>query len=260
MYWLVFSAILYNMSFTVATESFNGPMHVLLELIEKRKMHISEISLAAIANDFLSYTQTTKLPYADITGFMVVAATLVLIKVKSLLPEIVLSNDEQLSLDDLQIRLHKYAVIKKYAEKLIVKDDMQFWVGRPKNIISSFTTDLFITEGIPTLPQIHAVVTELLQKIAPLVPEKKNTETIRAVHSMESIIQHLTELVGTSASISWNTQVMSHYHHAIDTVEKKHIKREIVVSFLALLELFKKGTIMVNQESVQGDIILEKAT
>ncbi len=247
------------MSFTVATDSFNGPMHVLLELIEKRKMHISEISLAEIANDFLSYTQTTKLPYAEVTGFMVVAATLVLIKVKSLLPEVTLGADEQLSLDDLQMRLHKYAVVKKYTEKLMMKNDMQFWVGRPKNTISSFSTDLFITEGIPTISEIQTVVTELLQKLAPLLPEKKPNETIRAVHSMEFIIQHLTELV-TASSVSWNTEIMSHYHTATDSTEKKHIKREIVVSFLALLELFKKGIIMVNQESAQDDIILEKIT
>lgn len=246
------------MSFTVETDSFNGPLHILLELIEKRKMHISEISLAEIANDFLGYMHQKDLPYAEVTGFMVVAATLVLIKIRSLLPEITLSNDEQLSLDNLTDRLHKYAVIKKYTEKLVMNNDRLGWVGRPKSIISTYTNNLFITEGIPTLPEIQHVVTELLQKIAPLLPEVKQTETIKSVHSLEFIIQHLTQLVAQTESVSWNTQIMSHYHNTIDTKEKKHLKREIVVSFLALLELFKKGVIIVNQESNQNDIVLTK--
>jgi segregation and condensation protein A len=82
--------------YVVKAGSFEGPLEVLLGLIEERKLFINEISLASVTNEYLSYVRSLggkNLP--DATDFVVIAATLVLIKSRSLLPNLELTVDEK---------------------------------------------------------------------------------------------------------------------------------------------------------------------
>ena len=73
--------------YTVKTEAFEGPLELLLNLIEKRKLFISDISLAQVADDYIEYINKQEdFPMASTADFILVASTLVLIKSKSLLP------------------------------------------------------------------------------------------------------------------------------------------------------------------------------
>ncbi len=73
-------------TFTIKTDKFQGPLDVLLDLIEKRKLHINEISLAKIADDYVSHVNNLgQFPIAESAQFILIASTLLLIKSKSLL-------------------------------------------------------------------------------------------------------------------------------------------------------------------------------
>src|SRR4051812_5655315 len=101
------------MSFTVKTEVFEGPLDLLLSLIEKRKLFVNDISLAKVADDFIAHVQGfEKFPMNDSVNFTLIASTLLLIKSKSLLPTLTLTEEEEEGIHDLEARLKMYKRIK----------------------------------------------------------------------------------------------------------------------------------------------------
>ena len=81
--------------FQIKTEAFEGPLDLLLALIEKRKLFISDISLAEVADDFIEYIKTfDEFPVDMTANFILIASTLLLIKSKSLLPSMTLTSEE----------------------------------------------------------------------------------------------------------------------------------------------------------------------
>ncbi len=91
--------------YLVKTHIFEGPLDTLLSLIEKRKLFINDISLAQVADDYIAYIKSlNEFPIADSSHFILIASTLVLIKSKSLLPDLNLTTEEQESIDDLEDR------------------------------------------------------------------------------------------------------------------------------------------------------------
>src|SRR3989344_3893767 len=102
------------MSFKVKTQTFEGPLDLLLELIEKRELFINDISLAKVTDDFIAHVkQFDNLPMGESAHFILVASTLLLIKSKSLLPQLQLTEDEQGDIRDLETRLKIYKKIKE---------------------------------------------------------------------------------------------------------------------------------------------------
>ena len=95
------------------TENFEGPIGTLLDLIERKKMPISSVSLAGISGQFLDYLKTfEKLPYADTASFIETASILMLIKSRSLLPQMEISEEERQSIEELEKRLEIYKFIR----------------------------------------------------------------------------------------------------------------------------------------------------
>ena len=100
-------------SYKVSTEIFEGPLDLLLSLIEKRRLHINDVSLSAIADDYLAYIEKLEeFPTKDVAHFLVVASTLVFLKSRSLLPTITLSTEEERSIGDLEERLKLLARVR----------------------------------------------------------------------------------------------------------------------------------------------------
>ena len=100
--------------FKIKIGDFEGPLDMLLELVEKRKLHIKTISLSQVADEFIEHIKSfEEFPMSDSADFILVASTLLLIKSKSLLPNLDLTEEEQVSIEDLENRL---ALYKKYKE------------------------------------------------------------------------------------------------------------------------------------------------
>src|SRR5258708_18462281 len=105
--------------YKVKTAVFEGPLPLLYDLIEKKKLAISDISLAAVTEDFISYLRSLgEMPLHYVTNFIITAAAPVPIKSKSLLPDLSPTAEEEASTDVLQKRLSLYRVFRETAAKI----------------------------------------------------------------------------------------------------------------------------------------------
>src|SRR3989344_6714058 len=99
--------------FKVKFDGFEGPLDLLLTLIEKRKLPINDVSLAAVADDYILYIKNKReFPLSQTSHFVLVASTLLLIKSKSLLPALSLTDTEEEDIKILEEKLKLYRRIK----------------------------------------------------------------------------------------------------------------------------------------------------
>ena len=231
------------MSFTVKTTTFEGPLDLLLDLIEKRKLFISDISLAKVTDDFISHVrQFDAMPMGESAHFILVASTLLLIKSKSLLPDLNLTEEEQTDIHDLETRLKIYKRIKEasiHVQKLF-GEDMIFPQSQARPIHPVFAPDpVFTLEK--ALFSLRDLINRLPKK------EKLPEHVVRKVISLEDMIGTLT------------TRITSHLRMSFREFTKEHKENRVnvIVSFLAMLELVKNGLLQVSQEASFGDIVME---
>jgi len=240
------------MEFQVKAGEFEGPIHVLLELIMNRKLHVSEVSLATVTEDFLNYIATHELSYAEVSSFIVVSSTLLLIKSKSILPTLELTDEETASIVDLTERVRQYEIIRKYSEKLQVIYQKQPLFARVWNDRTPvFAPDEQIKPGM---------LAEVLQGIFVAFPvlEKLPEKAVKLVVKLEELIDDLK--VRLERGMTYHSrEIMDKYRNATDPTDKRQAKVFAVVSFLAMLELVKKGFASVLQSESFGDIELSQS-
>jgi segregation and condensation protein A len=240
-----------EISYKVKAGQFEGPLEVLLGLIEKRKLFINEISLAEITDDYIRFIQNIENKKIDhYANFISIAATLILIKSRSLLPNMTLTVEEEKQIDDLEARLNLYKIIqdiseeirKKFGKEIIFSPNqrkIETRVFSPDNRINKDLMKdlaLFVTEEIPT-PQ--------KQKL-------KEVEVVK-VKSLKEMIEDLTDRITktfekTNFKDLWKNQSFAN---------KKEEKVTVIVSFLAVLELVRQG-IMEAFQNDEGEINIEK--
>jgi len=230
-------------AYSVKLEQFEGPLDLLLHLIEERKLHINDISLAKITDSYLSYIERLKeFPIRDAAHFILIASTLVLIKSRSLLPYLALTEEEKESIEDLETRLLKYRRIKelsRHVEERFGKH-MLFFREPDLHIIPIFT---------PTKEITKIGILEAIQKVLMNLPRQEMIPQliIRKVMSLEEMVEDLTKRITSALSLSFKEF----------TKKGKTEKMRIVVSFLAVLELIKRGIISVKQDKHFEDIMME---
>ncbi|MGB4076874.1 MAG: segregation/condensation protein A, partial [Minisyncoccia bacterium] len=106
-------------SFTIRTPAFEGPFALLLDLIENRKLLVNDLSLSQVTDDFIQHVRTqADFPIEDAADFIEVAATLLLIKSRSLIPDLELSEEEESDVDELKRRLEAYERAREAAKTL----------------------------------------------------------------------------------------------------------------------------------------------
>ena len=195
----------------------------------------------------MKYLANSKLSYSEVSSFIVVASTLVLIKARSLLPTMELTDEEEASIEDLTERVRQYQVIQKYSELLTPRyqKNIMFervWVDR--NPV--FAPDPQITtSGLQSILENLFVAFPILEKL----PEK----AMRVVVRIEEVIENLTKRIQSGLAFH-SKDIMDKYRNATDPTEKREAKVFAVVSFLAILELVKKGIGNVLQGDQFGDI------
>ena len=233
-------------SYTVKTEVFEGPLDLLLELVTKRKLFVNDVSLSQVTDDFVHYIEEhEEFPIAESAEFIVVASTLMLIKSRSLLPEIRLTDEEEESIHDLENRLALYARVKELSVglKSIFGKRIIFEKTPAKNPLVIFSPDSK-TDTANLLSALERVIESLPRKqVLPKVIVKK-------VISLEEMIERLAERISQASKINFKD---FHGTKGDMTYEKKV---SIIVGFLALLELVKRGAIRVTQDG-HGDIEME---
>jgi len=233
------------MPFEIKTERFEGPFDLLLDLIERRKISINEVALTKVTDDFISYIESHEdFPMKESAQFIFVAATLLLIKSKSLLPNLELSQEEQGDIKSLETRLQIYKKIQE-AGKIV-----QEHFG--KTILFAPTQRNFVE---PVFSPGKLVLAGIGQAISKILSEIPKTETlskvvVKKIISLEEMIEKLSKRIEHGLKMSFR-----------DFAGKdKSAKVDVIVSFLAMLELVKRGLIRVEQRSSFDDIEMETQT
>lgn len=237
------------MEFTVTLDRFEGPYTKLLDLIGERKLSITEIALASIADDYIAYIRSMdQKQTADMSQFILVASTLMLMKAKSLLPGIDYTEEEEKEVHDLEkkLELHKLlmeavAVIRpRYGATPLYERERVSYKGGPV-----FVPDVRVT-GV------------LLQSIAQLtlstftIPKHIAHVAVEQAVRIETVIEKLLERIQKTPQMTFTS-----IFHGIHSIEEK--KKLLIVNFLALLELVRMGSIHVEQPVDGGDIYMNKA-
>ncbi len=225
-------------SFSVKVRDFEGPLDLLLDLIEERKLLISDVSLSQVADDFLAFIQRqVAFPLGTAAEFILVSATLLLLKSRSLLPVLSLSNEEEEDVRDLEFRLRLYQAFRGIARSLgAIRERMFFGEG------AGSTDPIFAPSRDLSGNSIGEAVRRVLET-APKAAQVKEV-AVKTVISLEEMIERLTERIERAISMTFREFSGG---HAAD-------KREVVVGFLAMLELFKRGLVQVEQERSFGEI------
>ena len=240
-------------SYILKTEHFEGPLDVLLTLIEKRKLLINQVSLAQVTEEFMQHIEGMQDPafIKEKTNFVSIASILLLIKARSLLPEIVTTEEETEDIADLERRLKILEFFRGMSKKL----EAQFG----KKIIypeGNFRRDVCIfapSKDITTL-SIQDAIFRVIHKLPK--PEKKMPEVkVKKVVSIEEMMQRLSSRIQHAITCTF-TQFSKHAVAQDGSVvtDSKERKQHVVVSFLALLELVKQNMILVDQEKMFEEI------
>lgn len=224
------------------TQQYSGPLDVLLSLIQERKLYINELSLAEVTDGYLSYVQSLPaLPLAETSQFILVASTLLLIKSRSLLPNLELTPDEEDDIRELTSRLEHYQKIKsavKSLQKSWVGSHMRFPVKQPVSPIIVFRP------GEATAATVFTAGQGLIKALP--VYTFKNTEVrVAPVKTLEEVIVSVKDRVLRAARTRFSE---------LSTGAPRH---EIILHFLAMLELVKGGSITAEQSGAFDDIMLE---
>ena len=230
-------------TYNVKTQIFEGPLDTLLSLIEKRKLFINDISLAQVADDYITYVKNLEnFPIADSAHFILIASTLVLIKSKSLLPTLSLTEEEQGGIDDLQKRLVEYQKYKELSKHLRVRFGKNIEYIR---LPSKEKVVVFAPDKNTTVSKIFEIIKSVIRQI----PKKEfiPKAIVEKVISLEEMIESLTERIRKSMRMSFK-DFSGH---------GKAEKLNVIVSFLAVLELVKQGIIRVTQDKEFRDIHME---
>jgi segregation and condensation protein A len=225
-------------NFHVRTSSYEGPFELVLELIEKRKLSVNELTLAQITDDYINHVRTqASFPMEDAAQFIGVAATLLLIKSKSLIPELELSQDEEGDVEELKSRLHQYEIARDAARELSRIFGRNVMVsGGDREPEPFFAPARDFT--------LEAIAKALEDALANLEKEEKLPEArVRPMITIEEMMDKLTARVQSALTISFK-----------DFAGTVGEKVEVIVSFLALLELVKQGAVEADQYDAFADI------
>lgn len=233
------------MEFTVKLDRYEGPYTKLLELIEGRKLSITEVSLVSVADEYIAYIKTLgEKNLVDISQFIVVASTLMLMKAKSLLPGVVYTEEEEKQVHDLEYKLELFAMLSDASGKI-----QGAYMKQPL-----FSRERVRYQGGPVFVPDERVTKEMLQSIATLTlasfvtPKALVKVAVEAALRIENVIESLLDRVRSMQSVTLQSLA-----NGAKTVEER--KKLLIVNFIALLELVRMGALSAEQ-SDGGEISL----
>ena len=231
------------MSFVIRQEKFEGPLELLLELIEEEKLAISEVSLGAVADGYLQYVRSLEvIDPESLAEFLVIAAELLLVKSKALLPNLSLTEGEEGSIEELERRLTEYKQVRTLADQIRTLER----AGRRIYTREEERTSAFF---YPPPGLDGAMLEEILAVFIAAIPkqEKLAEEKIRKIFSLEEKIR----------------QIETSFHERIEQAFSEMVagaaeKVEVIVSFLAILELAKQQFVDLRQNELFEEITIRR--
>lgn len=228
------------MVYRIKTQEFEGPLDLLLQLTEQEKLDITRLSLAEVTDQYLAYINTKgSISLENLSEFLSIAAKLILIKSKALLPLLEFTEEEEEEIRDLEFQLAQYKKFKDVTKEIEELADSDSY-GYAREGMLGMQAFFYPPENITAVDLQNAFI-KALGEIP--VMEKLEEEMVREVLTLEEKIVHLQDVLKRKVETSFAELIA----HTEDTIE-------VVVSFLAMLELVKQKIIHVEQGNLFSDI------
>ena len=233
----------------VKIDNFQGPLSLLLQIIEKEELDINSISLAKIADEYLEYVKNSPdiLP-ESMADFLLLAARLLYIKSKSLLP-FLFSEEDEAEIQNLEekLRLYKdFVDLSAKVQKIIGRKKFFFFRDNLKTKRHwSLMEDTFIQHQNLRLEELSSEFQKILNRIE-VLEESLGRDVIMEEISIEERIVFIRQAIVSKVRISF-TKIL----------RESKSKTEVIVNFLAVLELAKQKEIVFNQDGLFGEIFVE---
>ncbi len=245
---------------TFKLQDFEGPLDLLLYLIEKNKMNIYDIEIAAITDQYMAYLEdTSEVQLEQLSEFIVMASTLLFIKSRMLLPkEPQLLESEEDPREELIRKLLEYKKVKYVSEQLKEhQEDSDTYcfrnqVAQMKVPETEIPYDVLL-EDI-SLKGLYDTFEMLMRQKDLEIQEKKERRIDhnilkKDVYTIEQKSQYLLNLIILKKKVTF-----------FEICSKEMPKIELIVTFMALLELVHKKQIQIEQEHPLGDIQIKGGT
>lgn len=238
------NAALQQAEFELRLPNYEGPLDVLLRLIEEQELEITAVSLATVADQFIGYL--SNMPNRDpqtIAHFLSIAAKLILIKSRALLPTAVVPQNEQEETDDLVSQLRAYQLFKRAAKILKAReqDNFRAFNVQPPHIPRPQSK---------TLPLDNVTLEMLARAMQRVVDRLLPPPAVDEVMSrLPFTVNDCMDRIQTSVRRGKVT-----FTELLDGVTTRV---EVVITLLALLELLKRYTVRARQDIAFGEIVIE---
>jgi segregation and condensation protein A len=228
---------------------YEGPLDLLLDLIKKQEMNIHDIQIAKITSQYLDYLHKLEELNVDVSAdFIYMAATLIYIKSKMLLPPDPLASPEEQAADpraDLVQRLVEHEKYKNAAQLLYQKQQIE------EHVWSRPDKTLYNDEG--TEGELVVSLVDLVRVFQQVLERKKEVVRIELTHDVFTVAQMIAQL--RSQILSSDTSTVS----LIQFFEACPSRHAMIVAFLAVLEMVKLQAVLLSQENQFADILVKKA-
>lgn len=230
---------------------FSGPLELLLSLIEREEMDITEIALAKIADEYIAYLKSSEqIDPEQVADFLVIAAKLLYIKSKALLPYLSTpEEDDEIQELEHQLRMYKeFLEASKGLDKMLAKKKFSFIrdLGKSGKRRQLFVWQKFSPPKNLTKEMLREHFDYIVGFLTAAEQELKE-EVIEHKISIEEKIVFIQRKLMDRMSFTFN-----------QVIEQAGNRTEIIVSFLALLELAKQRELEFEQDGLFSEIIINK--
>ena len=235
--------------YKISIPIFEGPLDLLLDLIKRQEMNIHDIQISKITSQYLDYLHQLEQLNVDVSAeFIYMAATLIYIKSKMLLPPDPLASPEEQTEDpreELVQRLLEHEKFKNAAQLLYQKQQIE------ENVWSKPDKSLYHDEG--TEGELVVSLVDLVRVFQQVLERKKEVARIELQHETFTVAQMIAQLRAQILASDTNSVSLIQFFEACPS------RHAMIVAFLAVLEMVKLQAVGLAQEKQFGDIVVRKA-
>lgn len=243
------------MGIPVKLEVFEGPLDLLLHLIDKNKVDIYDIPIVEITNQYMEYIRQMQEKDLNVMSeFLLMAATLLDIKCRMLLPAEVNEEGEEedpraeLVEQLLQYKMYKYMSFE-LRDRQMDGEMLMFKAATLPEEVKAYETPVDLDElldGI-TLAKLNSIFKDVMKKQNDKIDTRHSTfgKIEKEEVTVEEKLEYLDKYITSHKKFSFR-----------DLLKKQKSKTQLVVTFLAILEMMKMGKILVEQENTFDDIVI----
>lgn len=228
----------------VSIPGFEGPLDLLLSLIEAEKLDINQISLATVTDQYFSRLKDMgDLPPEHLADFLVVAASLLLLKSRRLFPQLILTEEEEEHVASLEEQLREYRRFREAGKTIL---------GLWNRNTPLWSREAFLGLTATFYPPPNFSVADLRRAIDPVLLHLPKLgplaeEVVKRIVSLEECIREIQRRIAVQSETTFSS-----------LAQERSSRTEMIVSFLALLELVKQRAVVAKQRQAFAAILVRR--